>query len=29
VFVYEPIARYADPMAEKKFKRAARAQKNA
>lgn len=28
VFVYEPIARYADPMAEKKFKRAARAQKN-
>jgi len=28
VFVYEPIARYADPMAEKKFKRAIRAQKN-
>jgi hypothetical protein len=28
VFVYEPIARYADPMAEKKFKRAVRAQKN-
>ena len=28
VFVYEPIARYADPTAEKKFKRAARAQKN-
>jgi small conductance mechanosensitive channel len=28
VFVYEPIARYADPAAEKKFKRAARAQKN-
>ena len=29
VFVYEPIARYADPVAEKKFKRAARAaQKN-
>jgi len=28
VFVYEPIARYADPAAEKKFKRAIRAQKN-
>jgi hypothetical protein len=28
VFVYEPIARYADPVADKKFKRAARAQKN-
>lgn len=27
VFVYEPIARYADPAAEKKFKRAIRAQK--
>jgi len=27
VFVYEPIARYADPIADKKFKRAIRAQK--
>jgi len=27
VFVYEPIARYADPVADKKFKRAIRAQK--
>jgi small conductance mechanosensitive channel len=27
VFVYEPIARYADPIAEKKFKRAVRAKK--
>lgn len=27
VFVYEPIARYADPVADKKFKRAARSQK--
>ncbi len=29
VFVYEPIARYADPVADKKFKRAVRAHKNA
>jgi hypothetical protein len=28
VFVYEPIARYADPEADKKFKRAVRANKN-
>jgi small-conductance mechanosensitive channel len=28
VFVYEPIARYADPVADKKFKRAVRAHKN-
>ncbi len=28
VFVYEPIARYADPIADKKFKRAVRAHKN-
>jgi len=28
VFVYEPIARYADPVADKKFKRAVRAQKD-
>ena len=28
VFVYEPIARYADPIADKKFKRAVRANKN-
>ncbi|MDB5163030.1 MAG: mechanosensitive ion channel MscS, small conductance mechanosensitive channel [Candidatus Saccharibacteria bacterium] len=28
VFVYEPIARYADPVADKKFKRAVRARKN-
>lgn len=27
-FVYEPIARYADPIADKKFKRAVRAHKN-
>jgi hypothetical protein len=27
VFVYEPIARYADPIADKRFKRAARSQK--
>lgn len=27
-FVYEPIARYADPVADKKFKRAVRANKN-
>ena len=27
-FVYEPIARYADPVADKKFKRAVRAHKN-
>lgn len=28
VFLYEPIARYADPVADKKFKRAVRASKN-
>lgn len=28
VFVYEPIARYADPVADKKFKRAVRVHKN-
>ena len=28
IFVYEPIARYADPVADMKFKRAVRANKN-